>query len=277
MATLLVGFDSAWTAHNTGSLASVLRGDDGSYKELECPKRVHYHEAEECIQSWQSQEAPSATMVLLDQPTIVSNALGQRPVENLVGSTVSRRYGGMQPANTAKRTMFGPSAPVWNFLRRFGGPANPLEPMLHTSVIETYPVLAIIALGWTLPDTRPAGRLPKYNPQRRKTFSLSDWQHLCSLAASAFKERGLSHIPTWLERASQSNAPKKQDQDGLDACICLLTALFLAERQDCLMVGDQKTGYIVAPYQKDLFEELKTRCEKTGRKASEWVHSFLCQ
>jgi hypothetical protein len=48
------------------------------------------------------------------------------------------------------------------FLKKFGGPANPMAPVAGTMVIETYPVLAMIALGWTLldmsPHPRPTGR-----------------------------------------------------------------------------------------------------------------------
>jgi hypothetical protein len=55
-----------------------------------------------------------------------------------------------------------------------------MKPVGESLVFETYPVLAMIALGWTLPDSRPTGRLPKYNPQRRQTFSTDDWRHVCS-------------------------------------------------------------------------------------------------
>ena len=67
---------------------------------------------------------PTSTIILLDQPTIVKNLTGQRPVENIVGSAISRRRGGMQPANTSKENMFGKDAPIWPFLTRFGGPAG---------------------------------------------------------------------------------------------------------------------------------------------------------
>lgn len=274
MTTLLVGFDSAWTATNSGALVGVLRAADGTFRELGSPQVVNYRKAEDTIQGWRSRENPAATIVLLDQPTIVKNASGQRPVENLVGSAVSRRYGGVQPANTARQDMFGPDAPMWPFLARFGGPTDPLEALTETWVIETYPVLAMIALGWTLPDLRLTGRLPKYNPTRKKTFSISDWQHVCQLASGAFGERKISGVAGWLERAAQSNAPRKSDQDGLDACVCLLTALYLAETRECLMVGNQETGYIVVPYGKTLSEELETRCKQTGRVPSEWVRSF---
>ena len=99
----------------------------------------------------------------------------------------------MQPANTSREEMFGRDATLWPFLTRFGGPADPLEPVADTRVFETYPVLAMIALLWTLPDIRPAGRLPKYNPACRQTFSISDWKYVCKKASGAFT--GISDLP----------------------------------------------------------------------------------
>ena len=103
--TLLVGFDSAWTAARSGSLIGVLHFGDGTYQSLGQPRIVDYLQAEELILKWQREQAPAATIILLDQPTIVKNAAGQRPVENIVGSSVSLRYGGMQPANTSREEM----------------------------------------------------------------------------------------------------------------------------------------------------------------------------
>ncbi len=274
MATLLVGFDSAWTRTNSGALVGVLHLDDGTFHGLGPPRIVDYPQAEAVILKWQTEQAPTATIVLLDQPTIVKNPAGQRPVDNIVASAVSLRYGGMQPANTAREEMFGRDAPMWPFLTRFGGPADPLEPVADTRVIETYPVLAMIALLWTLPDKRAAGRLPKYNPERQRTFSISDWQHVCGLASGAFGERGLEEIVRWIDDSTRKTSPRKSDQDGLDACLCLLVALYLAERKDCLMVGDRQTGYIVVPYGPELRAELDARCNQTGRAPSEWVRVF---
>jgi predicted RNase H-like nuclease len=272
--TLLVGFDSAWTTTNSGALVGVLQLDNGTLHELGPPRIVDYPQAEGVILQWQAEQAPRATVVLLDQPTIVKNAKGQRPVENIVGSAVSLRYGGMQPANTSRKEMFGGKAPMWPFLARLGGPADPLGPVADTRVIETYPVLAMIALDWTLPDRRAAGRLPKYNPERQRTFSISDWQHVCGLASGAFLERGLTEIVRWIDDSLRKTSPRKSDQDGLDACICLLAALYLAEQKDCLMVGDRQTGYIVVPYSAGLRAELDARCNKTGRAPAEWVRVF---
>lgn len=132
----------------------------------------------------------------------------------------------------------------------------------------------MIALGWMLPDSRAAGRLPKYNPERKKTFSISDWQHVCTRALGAFRDRGLMDIVGWLAAAAQKTSPGKRDQDGLDACLCLLVAIYLTERKDCLMIGDRQTGYIVVPHGAELHEELDARCSRTGRVPSEWVRRF---
>ncbi len=275
MTTLLVGFDSAWTATNSGALVGALRSDDGTFHGLGAPQVVDYYKAECVILKWQDEKSPTATIVLLDQPTIVKNGTGQRPVENIVGSPVGLRYGGMQPANTSKEKMFGKGAPVWGFLTRFGGAANPLEPVTDTRVFETYPVLAIIALGWVLPDSRrDAGRLPKYNPARKKTFSNSDWRHVCDSVLGVFRDFGLKDIVQWLNDAAKNTSPHKRDQDCLDACLCLIVALYLAERKDCLMAGDTKSGYIVVPHGIDLCRELNARCDQTGRVRSEWVRTF---
>ena len=274
MATLLVGFDSAWTRTNSGALVGVLLLDDGTFHELGPPQMVDYPQAQAVILKWQTERAPISTLILLDQPTIVENSTGQRIVENISGPTVSRRRGGMQPANTSRKEMFGKGAPIWPFLIRFGGPANPLEPVGDTHVIETYPVLTLIALLWTLADVRPEGRLPKYNPERRKTFSISDWQRVCELASGVFRERGLMKIVRWVDDAAVKTSPRKSDQDRLDSCLCLLVALYLVERKDCLMVGDRQTGYIVVPDGAELQAELVARCNQTGRVASKWVRPF---
>jgi len=271
---LLVGFDSAWTPTNSGALVGVLCRKDGTFRELGPPQPATFGEGERVILQWQTDEAPTSTVVLLDQPTIVPNATGQRPVENIVGSPVGLRYGGMQPANTSKTAMFGPNAPIWSFLKRFGGSANPLGPLADTMVIETYPVLTIIALGWTLPDLskqdRPAGRLPKYNPER-KTFSPEDWRHVCERASAAFREFRLTGIVEWINNAGRLSEPHKEDQDRLDACLCLLVALQLAEGRDCLMVGNLETGYIVVPHGTSVHAELDARCEETGRVPAAWT------
>jgi predicted RNase H-like nuclease len=274
MTVLLVGFDSAWTTTNSGAVVGALYHNDHTFQSLGTPEIVDNSAAGDLIRRWQAELVPTSTIVLIDQPTIVKNADGQRPVENIVGSSVCRRYGGMQPANTARKEMFGKEAPVWRFLSRFGGAADPLAPVTNTCVLETYPVLAMIALDWMLSDSRILGRLPKYNPKRKKTFSISDWQYVCNRLFPALHERGLTHLARWVSEVGKHTSPTKPSQDGLDACLCLLVAVYLVEQKNCLMVGDRDTGYIVVPYSNAIRAELDARCQHTGRDPAMWVRVF---
>jgi predicted RNase H-like nuclease len=68
--------------------------------------------------------------------------------------------------------------------------------------------------------------------------------------------------------------PTKSDQDQLDACICLVSALHLARRRDSLIVGCCATGYIVVPDSEMLRKELEGRCVELGRESASWVRVF---
>jgi predicted RNase H-like nuclease len=275
MTTLLVGFDSAWTRTKVGAIVGVVLHDDGSVTELGLPRLVQYENAAEVIRQWQATHQASSTLVLLDQPTIVVNEIGQRSVEQIVCPSVSRRRGGMQPGNRGRKDMFGADAPVWQFLAGFGGAADPFGEAASTRVLETYPVLTMVALGWTLPDAeRPAGRLAKYNPERRKTFAIADWAHVCRAISTKLVADGAAELATWAEIAATNPKPTKSDQDRLDACICLLVALHLAHGRDALFVGCRTTGYIIVPNSDPLRSELATRCTELGRDPSDWIRVF---
>jgi predicted RNase H-like nuclease len=272
MIRLLVGFDSAWTAGNSGGLVGVLHTDTDGLLELGLPIATTFEQAELQITRWQAELGPDETIILIDQPTIVENVTGQRPVENLVSSPVSRRYGGMQPANTGRKGMFDADAPIWGFLHRFGGPLDPFcSGKLHSGVIETYPVLTIIAMGWILESTRPTGRLPKYNPAHRKKFYQGVWARLCGQAAGEFRLAALSGIAAWLDDMSKVIKPNKSDQDGLDACLCLLVGIIFSTGKPCLVVGAKESGVIIVPDEPLLRNELEVRCDQTGRNPKAWV------
>lgn len=309
---LLIGFDSAWGQNNSGALVGILKLDDGTFEELGthdtspgAPKIVNYKEAEEVICHWQKERKPKTTLIMLDQPIIVNNISKQRPVENIVSSIIGKLGGGVQPSNTSNEAMFGEHAPVWSFLRKFGGPANPLSsvkgsrvwslfrkfvvptnPLLSVQgsrVFETYPVLVIIALGYEIVgdslSPKIVKRLPNYNPNRG-TFKINNSIHVCNKVSSAFKTHGLHGIADWVaevaKNAKDGNDAKvsKYTQDGLDACLCLLVALLLVSGEDGLMVGDMSTGYMVVPYAKTLYDELEKRCNDTKRSPPEWLRTF---
>jgi predicted RNase H-like nuclease len=273
--TLVIGFDSAWTPGNTGGIVAALRTPDGEIQSLGEPEVVNYAQAAERVDKWQREHRPAATLIMLDQPTIVRNEKGQRPVEAVVSSPVSRRRGGVQPANTGREEMFGQSAPLWSFLQQFGGAADPLALTGSTWVFETYPVLAMIAMDWVLPDSRPAGCLPKYNPQRRKTFRLVDWAYVCGATADRLENVAATELaPLVSKYGERDTPPSKGLQDRLDACICLAVGLELAAGGEGLLVGNVDTGYMVVPYSSSLETELTERCQNLGRPPGDWVRRF---
>ena len=89
-----------------------------------------------------------------------------------------------------------------------------------------------------------------------------------------FRKRGLNQIVQWIEGVQEKPTPWKTDQDGLDACICLLVALHLAEGKDCLMIGDLETEYIIVPDSAELRAGCYARCCKTGRSPAQWLRVF---
>jgi predicted RNase H-like nuclease len=278
--TLIIGFDSAWSGINCGAIVGVLREKDGTYRSLGDPLTVNFDEATKKIIEWQDECCPAITLILIDQPTIVEKTIGQRPVENIVSSPVSSRYGAVQPSNRSKIDMFGDGAPIWKFTARFGDPCDPTKllgnHLPEVCVIETYPVLTLIAMNWILSNHRPSGRLPKYNPDR-KTFSLDDWRYVCNKASDVFAQFGLPHLVKWIGAARDNPFPalrreRKQLQDCLDACICLFVGLRLISGADCMFVGNMSSGYMVVPYEGEtLYQQLKERCEMTGRNPDEWI------
>jgi predicted RNase H-like nuclease len=270
---LIVGFDSAWSASNRGAIAGALLADDRIAIPLEEPRPANFDEAADLIFRWRTEHHPKSTTVLIDQPTIVKNSSRQRPVEQIVCATIGARRSAMQPAHTGKEHLFGADAPIWHFLARFGGPADPFDGWGSIAVFETYPALVLTALGWTRPDhQRPSGRLPKYNP-RSKKFLPDDWRDVrrrLREAFAAFQSEALIDVIA----SGDESRPSKCNQDCLDACICLLVGLQWASGSDVLVVGQFDTGYIVVPESPFLQEELEIRCRRIGCIPSEWIHRF---
>lgn len=276
MKKLLVGFDSAWSANNDGALCAAQIDEKNSIMLTLPPTTANFEEAKNKIDL--QRQGDLETVIFLDQPHIVNNPSGSRPVERIVGSPVGSRYGGVQRSATTnppdRVLMFGPDAPVWEFTEHFGGPTNPFDfANRRCSILETYPVLYIIASGWLLPDGRTTGRLPKYNPQRRKTFLLDDWKFIIEKVISRSAEIGFQDLGAWLRSyALDVPAPNKQLQDKLDSAICLLQAVEWHFSHEFLVVGDITTGYIVTKSNESLEQELRNRCEYLARKGLDGIN-----
>ena len=246
MRQAFVGFDSAWADRSPGGIACATF-EEGRPQVSLGPKLVHFGEANRVIERLRDQ--CDYVLVAIDQPTLVPNETGMRPVERVATSLISRLRGGVQPAYRRKTSLFGPEAPIWKFLDSLGARENP--PAARTAkdglhLIEVFPALALPAMEpWIL----ERGRAARYNPQKRKRFCLSDWKLVASAVERHARDADLAPLSRWAGKMTELAAPRKGDQDLLDAAICLFIALHWrqAPRYSSAVVGDSRTGYVVTP------------------------------
>jgi predicted RNase H-like nuclease len=252
-----IGFDSAW-ADNVKSPGAITatQVEDGRPKRFYPPRLVSFEEALDFINEVRA--ADGFTLLALDQPTIVPNQTSMRPVERAAASLVSWLGGGVQPSNRSKVGMFCQASPIWSFLSRLGADEAPEAARTVTSglhLIEVFPALALPSIEATF-----FGRLagPRYNPQRRKTFKIGDWKRVANAAGHGFEAMAFDEHATWCFEMGGVAAPRKSDQDRLDAMLCLLIGLRwrLGDRSECLMLGCLERGYMVLPASNTVRERL---------------------
>lgn len=242
------GFDSAWTdsADKPGAILTIYENELG---ELACeePRLATFADAVVDIKAISSHTP--FHLVAIDQPTIVPNVSGCRPVERAVSSLICKLKGGVQPANRSKEVMFGDSAAIWRFLSDLPHEQQPFKAMGAKSgnfIIEVFPAMALAA--W-IPELMQRGRGAKYNPARRKTFSPDDWRLVTRHVAKHAKRIQLDALRKWAASQGELDRPTKESQDKLDAAICALIAVDFGRHglDRNVVLGDPLSGYIVAP------------------------------
>lgn len=251
-----VGFDSAWAGKDPGGIAAATFSQD-RLLETRLPEPACFDHAAAIVEELASTH--DYVLVAIDQPTVVPNQSGSRPVDRVAASLISRLRGGVQPANRGKtrsgRTiqskvrMFGLDAPIWQFLQRLGAMQDPPKARSVASgrhLIEVFPALALPALE---PAILRRKRAARYNPANRRRFSRPDWR-LVSLATSRHADAlRLNALSQWARNLAELPKPSKTDQDCLDAAICLIVALQWrrAPRNQVTVIGDAQSGYMVTP------------------------------
>lgn len=257
LGALFVGFDSAWVDNpkTKGAICSALF-DGVAFQEFGCPELAGFEDALAHIEARRRSDLPM--IVALDQPTIVVNDTGMRPVDRVAASLISWMGGGVQPANRNMLPMFGRDAPIRRFMRKLAATQDPESARIATNgvhLMEVFPALALASL-----DVRFFARLgaPRYNPARRKTFRKEDWNAVVAAARREAERFRLEKLMGWLDELTSIASPKKADQDRLDSALCLLVAIRwrLGERLESVMIGDQETGYIVSPVSAPVLERL---------------------
>lgn len=246
--TIIFGFDSAWTdaAKAPGAICAIAFDERGQV-EFHEPRLVSFADARAFIGSLRQDF--SVSLVALDQPTVVPNSAGSRPVDKVAGSLVSFVGGGVQPANRGKIGMFCDDSPVWSFLSDLDATQDPIEartaPTGHF-LIEVFPALALPAFE---DDFSQRLRAPKYNPQNRKKFRLEDWRSVTRAIQTTAQGFGVSGLADWSDRMYALSQPRKADQDKLDAALCALIGLAwrAGPVSSSAMLGDLTSGYMVTP------------------------------
>ncbi|MDP3523841.1 MAG: DUF429 domain-containing protein [Hoeflea sp.] len=261
----IVGFDSAWTDNPKaqGAICIIRTGTKGPRLHLALILAT-FAEATEIIQNERVQVAKC--LVALDQPTIVPNNQGSRPVDKVVASLISWVGGGVQPANRSKMGMFDDTAPIWRFKNGLNAVEDPEAARSAASglfLIEVFPALALINLNDVF-----CRRLaqPKYNPVYRKRFRIEHWQAVIEAIRSFGVTGALSQVHEWCDEHIANVAPRKSDQDKVDAIICALIGLhwIVAPRDHSVAIGDLTNGYMIAPATNGIHTRLVNAAAKHG-------------
>lgn len=244
----IIGFDSAWSSKPNakgGICAIQIKGQEK--KLILDPENAGFERASEIIEN--IHRSSNRTIVMIDQPTIVPNEAGMRPVEKLAGAVVSFIGGGVQPSNKGKADMFGDNAAIWRFQSRHPfnlDPENVLNDRVDLSLIEVFPALALPSFNSAFFGRY---RAPKYNPQNRRKFEIADWQAVCDTALFLCERMGVLGLDTILSILRASETPSKKNQDILDAILCALIGInwFCRGTVPTYMLADVNAGLIASP------------------------------
>jgi predicted RNase H-like nuclease len=235
------GFDSAWGGRQAGAVCHLDQRDDERL-ELDEPtwsSSVTWGDAAHRLVG--SKVTGEAHVIAIDQPLVVPNEQGSRPVDVQLARALMRDYAvGAHAANRAN-PRFGDDAGVWRLLD-----ALEAQGYLHQPgalgrecpgryFFECYPNLAII--GWL-------DCLPRYKVRHR---DVDAWLRIIDFL------RDLSAAKLAIVNASRAiphDLPQtKANEDRIDALIAAYTAAwhwhYRGERS--VVIGDRLTGYIVTP------------------------------
>lgn len=249
MQAVFTGFDSAWGRTQNGSVCDLLLVGNS----LELPSEPKQVDWESALKRARQRLDVDLQVWAIDQPLLVSNIGGCRPVERDLARALMADFG--CGAHSSNRTMaaFADDAPIWSLLR-----ALELEGYLHRPMavpdakrsrfyFECYPHPAVIGLF-------DLERILNYKVHRK---NLADWllliRLLRSLASAALPIRNI-------EKFVPENLPQnKRNEDNLDALISAYTAAYWWRFgvQRSTMIGDLSTGYIVTPHSLRTLERLK--------------------
>lgn len=246
------GFDSAWTGKKPGAIAWMIGKKSGLF--FQEVKPADFRDCLDHVDKITS----NMHLLMIDQPTIVQNTTGRRPVEMAIAHKLGSAAGGVQPANLNKKSMFGANAPIWSFLEKLKSKnfqessTQSVKAKEGCFYLETFPALGNLGMfGYDC--------CPKYNPERN-TFILRNWNNLCAAIGKFGEVLGIAGLPIWIDVIQDLKYPTKEEQDKVDAILCMLFGYvwWRSGFQYSTLIGDNKTGYMIIPcFRQELREKLK--------------------
>ena len=240
MLAVFTGFDSAWGAANSGAICDLLF--EGNSLRLPFDPVVASWDAA-IVRAGQKLDADLHVWAV-DQPLVVNNEEGCRPVDSGLASALMADFGcGAYPSNLGMPP-WSKDAPIWNFIGALHDNGYVHNPMAIPSVaggrfyLECYPHPAILGLF-------DLERILQYKVARKNP---EDWQRLVRLVRSLTSaELPVRNICGFVQKGLPQN---KRNEDKLDAIISAYVAAYWWRFgvQRSTMIGDVSTAYIVTPH-----------------------------
>jgi predicted RNase H-like nuclease len=262
--TCIIGFDSAWTdnVHTPGAICALVLNGKGAVT-FESPQHALFGRAIEFI--GEKSRVHDTSIVAIDQPTIVPNVQGCRPVDRVAGALVSFMGGGVQPANRSKKGIFDNGAPIWRFKESLSATEDPelsRRAECGLFIIEVFPALALPTFEVSFNGYLKG---PKYNPKNPR-FHLSDWILVIDAIAKYARDAKIKGLEIWTRTVAAERAPCKADQDQIDSVLCALIGHHwrVRPRASSVMIGDLKNGYMITPADLPTKTYLKAAAAKRG-------------
>ena len=235
---VFLGLDLAWGERNpSGAIALRDRGD-GTLSPIAAAQTLT---SDDTILQWLDEHAPHGPAVLaIDAPLIAPNAPGTcRPCDRRVTGMFGKYHAGAYPANREV------AARAIGLARRLTDAGWSLDPAQCTSgercAIEVYPHPATIGLFGL-------DRIVKYKKGRaqQRRQGLGELLDLLRRELPTLQPR--ISAPPHVDVDKLTGRRHRDFEDQLDAWICAaMAAVFHARPQDCDVIGDLATGYIVVP------------------------------
>jgi predicted RNase H-like nuclease len=255
-----IGLDLAWGAKNTSAAVTFER--DAQSGALSAVSHADALTDDDSICAYiAANDVGGGLIVGVDAPLDVPNETGERPVESVLRRCFGRFQAGAHPAN---RSLYGGDIRGERLAARLerefdmtsGFAFAPRSPHARY-VVEVFPhpaQVVLFGLTKTLKYKLKRGRdLPSRLAEfARFSVGLRELQN----AVPSLVPPNWLHTPEWfLAQSVIAPSALKRIEDEMDALVCAYVAAYFwywGDGEQCMIIGDKATGYIITPVTSEL-------------------------